>query len=67
MKFFNGYNDNDYYIPNIVKNVHSNNNVIEITHYNLSGQKTNNPSGLTIVVTRYSDGTVRREKKLFLE
>jgi hypothetical protein len=67
MKILNGYNDNDYYIPNIVKNVHSNNNVIEITHYNLSGQKTNNPSGLTIVVTRYSDGTVRREKKLFLE
>lgn len=67
MKILNGYNDNDYYIPNIVKNVHSNNNVIEITHYNLSGQKTNNPSGLTIVVTRYSDGTVRREKKLFRE
>ena len=36
-----------------------------VEYYNLSGQKTDTPSGLTIVVTRYSDGTVRTEKKLF--
>ena len=34
-------------------------------YYNLSGQRINTPSGLTIVVTRYSDGTVRSEKGLF--
>ena len=34
-------------------------------YYNLAGQRTDTPSGLTIVVTRYSDGSVRREKKLF--
>lgn len=33
--------------------------------YNLSGVRTDKPEGLTIVVTRYSDGTVRAEKKLF--
>ena len=36
-----------------------------IDYYNLTGQKTDSPSGLTIVVTRYSDGTVRSEKGLF--
>lgn len=36
----------------------------ETFYYNLSGRKTDSPSGLTIVVTRYSDGTVRTEKKL---
>ena len=34
-------------------------------YYNLSGVKTDKPEGLTIEVTRYSDGTVRAEKKLF--
>jgi len=34
-------------------------------YYNLLGKKTDNPSGLTIVVTRYVDGSVSTEKKLF--
>ena len=34
----------------------------ETQYYNLSGQRINAPSGLTIVVTRYSDGSVRTEK-----
>lgn len=38
----------------------------ETTFYNLSGRKINEPSGLTIVVTRLSDGKVHIEKKLFL-
>ena len=38
---------------------------IATQYYNLSGQRINAPSGLTIVVTRYSDGTVRTEKRLF--
>ena len=33
--------------------------------YDLLGRRINSPSGLTIVVTRYSDGSVRTEKKLF--
>ena len=36
-----------------------------IQYYNLLGQRIDTPSGFTIVVTRYSDGTVRTEKKLF--
>jgi hypothetical protein len=35
-----------------------------VEYYNLSGQKIDSPSGLTIVVTRYSDGSIRTEKKL---
>lgn len=34
-------------------------------YYNLSGVRTDKPEGLTIEVTRYSDGTVRAEKKFF--
>ena len=34
-------------------------------YYNLSGQRIDTPTGLTIVVTRYSDGTVRTEKRLY--
>ena len=34
-------------------------------YYNLSGVKTDKPEGLTIEVTRYSDGSVRAEKKFF--
>ena len=34
-------------------------------YYDLSGHPQDTPSGLTIVVTRYSDGTTRTEKKLF--
>jgi hypothetical protein len=34
-------------------------------YYDLRGHRINSPSGLTIVVTRYSDGTVRTEKRLF--
>ena len=36
-----------------------------VLYYNMLGQKMDSPSGLTIVVTSYSDGTVRTEKKLF--
>ena len=32
--------------------------------YDLLGRPVNNPFGLTIVVTRYSDGTIRTEKRL---
>ena len=39
--------------------------ILETQYYNLSGQRISAPSGLTIVVTRYSDGTVRTEKRLF--
>ncbi len=39
--------------------------IMETQYYNLSGSKIESPSGLTIVVTRYSDGTIRTEKKLF--
>lgn len=35
------------------------------SYYNLSGEVKDSPSGLTIVVTRYSDGSVKTEKKLF--
>ena len=47
-------------------NVKSNDNQIqEISFFNLLGQKIYSSTGLTIVVTRYGDGTVRTEKKLF--
>ena len=39
--------------------------ILETQYYNLSGQRINTPSGLTIVVTRYSDGSVSTEKRLF--
>lgn len=38
---------------------------ISIQYYDLLGRRMDSPAGLTIVVTRYSDGTVRTEKKLF--
>lgn len=34
-------------------------------YYDMLGRRMDSPSGLTIVVTRYSDGSVRTEKKLF--
>lgn len=34
-------------------------------YYDMLGRRVDTPSGLTIVVTRYSDGTVSTEKKLF--
>jgi len=42
-------------------------NVEELStqYFDLLGRKIDSPSGLTIVVTRYSDGTVHTEKKLF--
>ena len=50
----------------LVKYVHNDNIQPEgRTYYNLSGSKTNNPLGITIVVTRYSDGSIITEKKLF--
>lgn len=52
--------------PEVVTSVSSNRAEVEQTaYYNLLGEKTDTPSGLTIVVTRYSDGSVRTEKKLF--
>jgi len=39
--------------------------ILDTQYYNLSGQRINTPSGLTIVVTRYSDGSVHTEKRLF--
>ena len=39
--------------------------VLETKYYNITGQTTDSPSGLILVVTRYSDGTVSTEKKLF--
>lgn len=39
--------------------------ILETQYYNLSGQRINTPFGLTIVVTRYSDGSVSTEKRLF--
>ena len=37
---------------------------VETKYYNLLGRNINEPSGLTIVVTRYSDGTIHTEKQL---
>lgn len=52
--------------PEVVTSVSSNRAEVEQTaYYNLLGEQTDTPSGLTIVVTRYSDGSVRTEKKLF--
>lgn len=34
-------------------------------YYDLLGRRINSPEGFTIVVTRYSDGTVRTEKRLY--
>lgn len=54
-------------MPNVTWTINSTINVdpIESSYYNVSGVKVNTPTGLTIVVTRYSDGTVRTEKRLF--
>lgn len=52
--------------PEVVTSVSSNRAEVEQTaYYNLLGEKTDTPSGLTIVVTRYTDGSIRTEKKLF--
>ena len=48
-----------------VESIKANTKEFKKEYYNLSGRKTETPSGLTIVVTRYSDGTVRTEKKIF--
>ncbi|MBR6856259.1 MAG: hypothetical protein IKM90_02315 [Bacteroidaceae bacterium] len=39
--------------------------VKSIELYDLSGRPVKEPSGLTIVVTRYSDGSIRTEKRLY--
>ena len=39
--------------------------VREVQYYDMTGRRLETPSGLTIVITRYRDGSVRREKKLF--
>lgn len=35
------------------------------SYYDLLGRRLESPSGLTIVVTRYSDGSIKTEKRLF--
>ena len=49
----------------IVKEAFSDNKETGTLYYNISGKRIDTPAGLTIVVTRYSDGTVRTEKRLF--
>ena len=39
-------------------------NIVSESYYDLIGRRLDSPSGLTIVVTRYKDGTIRTEKKL---
>lgn len=39
--------------------------IVSESYFNLLGRHIDSPSGLTIVVTRYSDGSVSTEKKLF--
>ena len=48
-----------------VKETPSDKKEIATQYYNLSGQRINAPSGLTIVLTRYSDGSVRIQKRLY--
>lgn len=48
-----------------VKDIKSGVNILSIQYYDLLGCRMDSPSGLTIVVTRYTDGTIRTEKKLF--
>ena len=49
----------------VVKPTQTQIEALQTVYYNLLGEETDSPSGLTIVVTRYSDGSVRTEKKLF--
>lgn len=53
--------------PSSIINIPETTTVKEVStlYYNLLGQRIDTPAGLTIVVTRYSDGTVRTEKRLF--
>ena len=39
--------------------------VLQTVYYNLLGEKIDSPSGLTIVITRFSDGSTKTEKQLF--
>ena len=39
-------------------------NIVSESYYDLIGRRLDSPSGLTIVVTRYKDGTIRTEKKI---
>ena len=39
-------------------------NIVSESYYDLLGRRMDTPSGMTIVVIRYSNGTVRTEKKL---
>ena len=39
--------------------------IVSESYFDLLGRRVDSPSGLTIVVTRYSDGSVCTEKKLF--
>ena len=42
-----------------------NEDIQDKVYYNLSGIRVDTPSGVTIVVTRYSDGSVRTEKRFY--
>ena len=48
-----------------VRDINPGVNTISIQYYDLLGRRLETPSGLTIVVTRYTDGTIRTEKHLF--
>lgn len=62
LQTYNNYFPSSTSIPDMALNSVK---VLEVVYYNLLGEKTNSPSGLTIVVTRYNDGSIRTEKKLF--
>ena len=39
---------------------------IEVNYYDMFYRRVESPTGLTLVVTRYNDGSISTEKKLFL-
>ena len=53
-----------FWSPTIVEKKDIAVHVDQIEYYDMSGQKLDAPLGLTIVVTYYSDGSVRTEKKM---
>ena len=49
----------------VVKPTQTQIEALQTVYYNLLGEETDSPSGLTIVVTRFSDGSTKTEKQLF--
>ena len=49
----------------VVKPTQTQIEALQTVYYNLLGEETDSPSGLTIVVTRFSDGSTKTEKLLF--